>query len=274
MPLDPITISALAGGIGQMTNLGMGIADRNRAERQNQAANNMNIMLARNQARWNLNQWHRENRYNTPAQQMARFKEAGLNPHLIYGQGNPGNASSVMSAKAPEIKSVDSGVRAFSDSIGGFQQGVQTNLVAQQINLSKQEQFNKAVAAQGMAYDNIKKGAEAGIAPEMAKYSLEAAAKNIEKTQAEIDNRNIQTDTLTKTQASKVLQELRRANNLKLDGQGKITQNELLRIQKKLEENGVTKQDSILIRALIQSGITPEQILEKMRHIFPYNPWN
>lgn len=29
--------------------------------------------------------------YNTPANQMKRFQDAGLNPHLIYGQGTPGN---------------------------------------------------------------------------------------------------------------------------------------------------------------------------------------
>lgn len=34
------------------------------------------------------------NEYNSPKNQMARFQEAGLNPHLIYGQGNPGNQSS------------------------------------------------------------------------------------------------------------------------------------------------------------------------------------
>lgn len=32
--------------------------------------------------------------YNTPANQMQRFKDAGLNPALMYGQGNPGNQSS------------------------------------------------------------------------------------------------------------------------------------------------------------------------------------
>lgn len=38
------------------------------------------------------------NAYNAPAQQMARFKEAGLNPHLIYSQGNPGNQASPQQA--------------------------------------------------------------------------------------------------------------------------------------------------------------------------------
>lgn len=35
----------------------------------------------------------RMNEYNTPKNQMKRFKEAGLNPNLVYGQGNPGNQS-------------------------------------------------------------------------------------------------------------------------------------------------------------------------------------
>ena len=35
----------------------------------------------------------KQNEYNTPAMQMQRFAEAGLNPNLIYGQGNNGNLS-------------------------------------------------------------------------------------------------------------------------------------------------------------------------------------
>lgn len=41
----------------------------------------------------NLAQWHRENEYNTPQAQMQRFKEAGLNPHLIYGDKNLASSS-------------------------------------------------------------------------------------------------------------------------------------------------------------------------------------
>lgn len=32
--------------------------------------------------------WQTQNAYNSPKAQMERFKEAGLNPHLIYGQTN------------------------------------------------------------------------------------------------------------------------------------------------------------------------------------------
>lgn len=41
----------------------------------------------------NLEQWHRENAYNTPSAQMERYRDAGLNPHLIYSQTNPSASS-------------------------------------------------------------------------------------------------------------------------------------------------------------------------------------
>lgn len=33
-----------------------------------------------------LTDWDKQNKYNSPSQQMQRYKEAGLNPNLIYGQ--------------------------------------------------------------------------------------------------------------------------------------------------------------------------------------------
>lgn len=37
--------------------------------------------------------WDKMNEYNTPQNQMQRFSDAGLNPHLIYGKGTSGNAN-------------------------------------------------------------------------------------------------------------------------------------------------------------------------------------
>jgi len=52
-----------------------------------------NLELANYAYDKDLEQWHLQNQYNTPQAQMTRFKQAGLNPNLIYGQGNAGNAS-------------------------------------------------------------------------------------------------------------------------------------------------------------------------------------
>ncbi len=47
---------------------------------------------------------YRENReYNSPAAQMQRFKDAGLNPNLIYGQSNTAQPVVVGNAVAPDF---------------------------------------------------------------------------------------------------------------------------------------------------------------------------
>lgn len=64
-----------------------------------------NQQLAEFQASANEKYQLAQNKYNSPQAQMARFSDAGLNPHLIYGQGNPGNQSSPLSY--PDIKPTD-----------------------------------------------------------------------------------------------------------------------------------------------------------------------
>lgn len=51
-----------------------------------------------------LEMWHMQNAYNTPESQMLRYQAAGLNPHLIYGQGNSGNASGTPQYNPPHIQ--------------------------------------------------------------------------------------------------------------------------------------------------------------------------
>lgn len=46
--------------------------------------------------------WNMENAYNSPASQVARYKDAGLSPGLMYGQGDSGNAGSMPEAKRPD----------------------------------------------------------------------------------------------------------------------------------------------------------------------------
>lgn len=63
-----------------------------------------NLQLAQMQNAWNQEQWERENEYNSPVNQMKRYQEAGLNPDLMYQNGNSGNAmqlSGGMTSGAP-----------------------------------------------------------------------------------------------------------------------------------------------------------------------------
>lgn len=64
-----------------------------------------NMQLAQFQADANERYLQKYLDYNTPAMQMQRFKEAGLNPHLVYGQGSPGNQQAPLTY--PDIKPAD-----------------------------------------------------------------------------------------------------------------------------------------------------------------------
>lgn len=68
---------------------------------ENQKMRDYNLNLAKQQNQWNIDQWNRENEYNSPSAQMARYKAAGLNSDLIYGQQNLSAASPEMTAGEP-----------------------------------------------------------------------------------------------------------------------------------------------------------------------------
>lgn len=63
-----------------------------------------NRQMAEEEYQRNLELWNLMNEYNSPANQMKRFSEAGLNPNLIYSQGSNGNASGQPSYSAPSYQ--------------------------------------------------------------------------------------------------------------------------------------------------------------------------
>lgn len=101
------------------------------------ANNRAQLQLAEYQYSKQLEQWNRQNEYNSPKAQMQRYKEAGLNPNLIYSQGSNGNAASSPEYSAPTLQSGAQYSSAAAGSIGGAI-GTYQNLanLQQQINES------------------------------------------------------------------------------------------------------------------------------------------
>lgn len=50
--------------------------------------------------------WEEANRYNHPLQQMQRLREAGLNPHLVYGKGATNTAPMIQGASGKSATSI------------------------------------------------------------------------------------------------------------------------------------------------------------------------
>lgn len=111
--------------------------------------NKGNMELAKYQYDLNMEQWNRENEYNSPASQMARYKAAGLNPNLIYGQQNTSAASPQYQAPSlnavSRAKYIHSGIQeAINTSMAGLslmadlkQKRAQTALLEQQTNAAE-----------------------------------------------------------------------------------------------------------------------------------------
>lgn len=57
----------------------------------------------------NLSFWNMENEYNSPAMQMQRYKDAGINPNFIYGSANAvgGNITSPSQSASNSTKTAD-----------------------------------------------------------------------------------------------------------------------------------------------------------------------
>lgn len=94
-------VSALS-GISNLLSGNKNIDKQIKAQQEENRKNReYNLMLAQQQNQWNQEQWERENEYNTPVNQIARMKEAKLNPDLAYGNG----AGQSLSASSPQMTS-------------------------------------------------------------------------------------------------------------------------------------------------------------------------
>lgn len=101
-----------------------------------------------------LKDWNLQNEYNSPAAQMERFKAAGLNPNLIYGQTNEAgtmrsSSTGSYDAKAPDISQAGTNAMLAGQAAQRFQ--LETDLLRGQAELQKRDMAIKE--AQKIAMD-------------------------------------------------------------------------------------------------------------------------
>lgn len=99
----------------------------NAAIKSQMLANQGNIDLAKYNNNFNYEMWQRNNNYNSPASQMARYREAGLNPALIYGtSGISGNSSSPVHGTPAHIDALPA--RDLTGAVGAISQGIRQTI--------------------------------------------------------------------------------------------------------------------------------------------------
>lgn len=92
--MDPATATLIGTGVAAAT----GGANMMFTGRMNKKTRKFAEKMYKQQRQDELEFWRMNNAYNHPTAQMERLRNAGLNPHLVYGTGSVGNTSSAPSA--------------------------------------------------------------------------------------------------------------------------------------------------------------------------------
>lgn len=118
MPLPLLGAAAILGGSsiisGISSALGSGYSSRKAVAAQ-EAANATNLQIARETNQANRDLWHEQTEYNTPLNQMKRFRDAGINPYMAMSQISPGLAESAPQMQAASVDSTYNSVAAAAD---------------------------------------------------------------------------------------------------------------------------------------------------------------
>ena len=149
-----------------------------------------------------------QNAYNTPAQQVDRFRQAGLNPYMMLGQVNSGNQQSIASTNAMDYSSAGAQIGAAA------QMAQQKPLIKAQVRATHADAENKEADTEIKRIDasteletrmaDIEKQLAEKKLSEAEREKLEEERKILEEQHAElvrqvkVQNENTEADTRVK----------------------------------------------------------------------------
>lgn len=246
------------------------------ARKAGQEANAANRSLAEYSYAQDQLQWDRSNEYNSPAAQMARLKEAGLNPNLIYGGGSGGAAGTASSSSpkfnAPTINAVPTGIPG---------QIPQMLMLHQDLQLKQAQIDNVKSHTDNVMQDTVNKSLSPGkiIAQTsnleqdlyqkkgLAPYQLEAAKHGTVKAETEALQGWKKLGLMTQEEQMNALRVDAMKRNLKsIDLENEKRHADVIFKQKEneLRAAGITSSDHpalrVLIRLLTTQGLMPSEM--------------
>lgn len=270
MPFPVAIIPLIAAGIAAAGSIISGRQQRKAVESSNQA----NRELAQYQYSKDLEMWNRQNEYNSPLAQMNRYSQAGLNPNLIYGQGNSGNAGSMPRYQAPTMQPV------MTPSID-----IPQVLSAYQDFRMKQAQIDNVKA---QTENTNAKTASESIRPTLLKIAEATGNQKLRESLTSYESRMQQYANVAESGELKIHQQIKALGLM--DTQQQLKSLEVLRSQKSLEtmslqqeaiaadnlfkkyrnewmKEGITSGDNLMLRVLVrmlgESGL--QGVLEKAK---------
>lgn len=210
--------------------------------------------------------WNMQNSYNSPAAQMQRFKEAGLNPHLIYGQSNMGGSISTANfehdpqrtasydgqspqgwnPKAPQFD-LNEGLMAYNSF---REQSARTNNLEAQNELIKKEAVLKDTQTVATLANTAKTAQETKQAGELFSFQVDAAAANIRRTEVETDIALSRNERESAANASNLREAAERILNMRGQRINAALDAKLKSMDIQLKQLGIQPTDNLFFRML------------------------
>lgn len=288
--MEPVTASLIAAGIGAASQ-GANAFAQGKMNKKTREWNEKMYGIQRTDA---LNDWMRQNEYNSPTAQMQRLRDAGLNPHLVYGGGANSVSQPIRSTDAkswsPQAPQIDLSGLANTALFRMYDlnlKDAQKNQLEENTKLLKDKQLETQIKTAGIAASTARTNQQIKMSDQLFGYTLEQAKENIRSTKANIES------TLTKNEQLKALfepnlqsavlavlherkkmaktdAEIRSIDqaikNAKEDNILKKQSQELQKYEINLNRNGVQKNDNIILRRVAEK-VGQFQTMWKKREI-------
>ena len=147
--MDPILGSALISGASSLLGGLFGSGAQSSANRTNlqiaRETNQMQYQMFQEQNAFNERMYNQMQQYNTPAAQMQRYQDAGINPYIAAGNVQSGNAQSALQSAQPlplhtaQVMPVDAFKDSFSQIGNVISQYAQNELALSQAQKNRAE---------------------------------------------------------------------------------------------------------------------------------------
>lgn len=213
-----------------------------------------------------LTDWQMQNEYNTPAAQMQRLKDAGLNPHLVYGNGVQASNSDMPRGATPGSPAQDAPQFDTGSVLGAYlntsiNQAQTDNLKAQK-TVTEMEAILKGAQTLQTLMSTDKTKFDLELNQELRQTTIDAAKSNLQKLAADIDktkadtqytlDQNMRQAQLQPATIQKVQQEI-----INMQKQNELTSEQMKEIQERINnmvKDGRLKDIEINLR---KQGINP-----------------
>lgn len=203
-------------------------------------------------ARYNREFWDAQNFYNKPENQMKRLQNAGLNPHLVYGQsasGAAGQAGAISPYQAEDYK-FDNPLKDIQDYSNLEFRQAQSNNVEAQRDVILQDAILKSLQAGTEIEKKAKTHWEAKQAEEIANYSADAQKAIAQKLEQEAIGAQLDNAFKDRSLNARVKKVFYEAQMLPKQIKGQDLKNELMRLEKELNQIGIQRGDAWYFRIL------------------------